>query len=177
MALIQRNLVPGTGDRLLTLDTETNLEWLNLTATLNLSYSDILDGADDYTTKYGVRFATGTEIGLLWMHAGITKSSRSQVVPFPMHNHLAMDTLIQLMGGISLQSSVPSGEVLVQTQGMMKFQGADVPAPPVSLELAQLFLYKSSPENSYGDTNPGRSAVTRTPEIGSYLVRDRITAT
>lgn len=65
MALVQQNLVPGTGDHLITLDTETNLEWLSLDATLNLSYLEVLSGAGGYTTTYGFRYATGAEIALL----------------------------------------------------------------------------------------------------------------
>ena len=45
MALVQQNLVPATGDHLVTLDTETNLEWLSLNATANLSYLAVLGGA------------------------------------------------------------------------------------------------------------------------------------
>jgi hypothetical protein len=76
MALVQQNLVPATGDHLVTLDTETNLEWLSLNATANLSYLEVLGGAGGYTTTYGFRYATGQEIGLLWQHAGITKYGR-----------------------------------------------------------------------------------------------------
>ena len=41
MALVQQNLVPATGDHLITLDTESNLEWLSLDATANLSYLEL----------------------------------------------------------------------------------------------------------------------------------------
>jgi hypothetical protein len=88
-----------------------------------------------------------------------------------------METLIELMGGISLNSSVASGSVLIQTQGMMKFRGPEVPAPTTLISVSQLWLFKNNPESSYADTNPGRSAATRSPETGSYLVRDRIIAT
>ena len=129
MALVQQNLVPATGDHLVTLDTETNLEWLSLNATANLSYLEVLGGAGGYTTTYGFRYASGQEIGLLWQHAGITKYGVTQVVPFPHSNHVAMETLIELMGGAALYPSITSGSVLVQTQGMMKFRGAGVPTP------------------------------------------------
>ncbi|MCE7977701.1 MAG: hypothetical protein DYH03_11275 [Nitrospira sp. NTP1] len=129
MALVQQNLVPGTGDHLITLDTDTNLEWLSLNATANLSYLDVLGGAGGYTTTYGFRYATGQEISLLHQHAGITKFGLTQTVPFPQSNHVAMETLIELMGGAALYPSLSSGSVLVQTQGMMKFRGAGVPTP------------------------------------------------
>ncbi len=174
MALVQQNLVPATGDHLVTLDTETNLEWLNLIATSNLSYLDVLGGAGGYTTTYGFRYATGTEIGLLLQHAGITKYGISQIVPYPQSNHLAMETLIELMGGASLYPSVASGSVLVQTQGMMKFRGPGVPTPVTPMSVAQLWLFKNNPSSSYSDTNPAGPAGRRAPEIASYLLRDRI---
>ncbi|WHZ14433.1 MAG: hypothetical protein OJF52_001271 [Nitrospira sp.] len=174
MALVQQNLVPGTGDQLITLDTQTNLEWLNLTATANLSYLEVLGGAGGYTTTYGFRYATGAEIALLLQHAGITKYGIAQVVPFPQSNHVAMETLIQLMNGTSLNSSTASGSVLVQTQGMMRFRGPGVPTPVTLMSVQQLWLFKNNPGSSYADTNPAGPAGKRFPEIGSYLVRDRV---
>ncbi|MBS0179977.1 MAG: hypothetical protein JSR20_14570 [Nitrospira sp.] len=174
MALIQQNLVPGTGDHLITLDTDTNLEWLSLNATANLSYLDVLGGAGGYTTSYGFRYATGQEISLLHQHAGITKYGPSQVVPFPQSNHVAMETVIELMGGAALNSSTSSGSVLVQTQGMMKFRGTGVPTPATPMSVVQLWLFKNNPPGSYADSNPARPAGTRVPEIASYLVRDRV---
>ena len=174
MALVQQNLVPGTRDRLLTLDTETNLEWLDLTATLNLSYLDVQGGAGDYLTTYGFRYATGAELRVLLDHAGVTKFSPTQVVPSPESNHAAIETLIELMGGRSLNASNASGTVLVQTQGMMKFQGPGTPAANVPTAVSQLWLFKHHPSGSYADTNPGGPAGSRKPEIGSYLVRNRI---
>jgi len=174
MALVQQNLVSGTGDQLMTLDTETNLEWLNLTATANLSYLEVLGGAGGYTTTYGFRYATGAEIALLLQHAGITKYGLTQAVPFPQSNHLAMETLIQLMNGVWLNASAASGSVLVQTQGMMKFRGPGVPTPVTPMSVQQLWLFKNNPGSSYADTNPAGNAGKRAPEIGSYLVRDRV---
>ena len=174
MALVQQNLVPGTGDHLITLDTDTNLEWLSLNATANLSYLDVLGGTGGYTTTYGFRYATGQEIGLLHQHAGITKFAITQVVPFPQSNHVAMETLIELMGGIALYPSVASGSVLVQTQGMMKFRGAGVPTPMTPMSAVQLWLFKHNPASSYADSNPAGPAGNRAPEIASYLVRNRV---
>jgi hypothetical protein len=173
MALVQHNLVAATGDRLITLDTETNLEWLSLNATANLSYLDVLGGAGGYTTTYGFRYATGQEISLLHQHAGITKYGISQVVPFPQSNHVAMETLIELMGGVALNASTSSGSVLIQTQGMMKFRGAGVPTAMMPLSVVQLWLFKNNPASSYADSNPAGSAGTRFPEIASYLIRLR----
>ena len=135
---------------------------------------EVLGGAGGYTSTYGFRYATGQEIGLLHQHAGITKYGLSQVVPFPQSNHVAMETLIELMGGIALNSSTSSGSVLVQTQGMMKFRGPGVPTPIMPMSVVQLWLFKNNPGSSYADSNPVGNAGKRAPEIASYLVRDRI---
>lgn len=176
MALVLQNLVPGTGDHLITLDTDTNLEWLSLNATANLSYLDVLGGAGGYTTTYGFRYATGQEISLLHQHAGITKFGLTQTVPFPQSNHVAMETLIELMGGAALYPSVASGSVLVQSQGMMRFRGAGIPGPMTPMSVVQLWLFKHNPASSYADSNPAGPAGNRVPEIGSYLVRNHVMA-
>ena len=62
MSLIQADLVPGSGDQLITYDTETNLQWLNLTATANRSRNEVLAGFGGFTTTYGFRYATGAEV-------------------------------------------------------------------------------------------------------------------
>ena len=42
--LISTDLIEGSGDGLLTFDTETLLEWLDLTETTNQSYNDVMAG-------------------------------------------------------------------------------------------------------------------------------------
>ena len=51
MALLQQDLVPASGDSLITFDTDTNLEWLSLTKTVNLSISDVRNGTGGYATS------------------------------------------------------------------------------------------------------------------------------
>jgi hypothetical protein len=173
VALIHQDLVSGTGDELITLDTDTHLEWLDLTATANLSYLEVLAGAGGYTTAHGFRYATGEEIGLLLQHAGVTKFGPGQNVPSPESNHLAIKTLIDLMGGITRDRSVASVEGLVQTQGMLKFRGPGIPTATTPMSVSQLWLFKNNPASSYADTNPAGQAGKGSPEIGSYLVRNQ----
>jgi hypothetical protein len=59
------------GDGMLTFDTESGLEWLDWTATTNLSYEEVspqLDLGGDY---YGFRYATLDEVGVLYDNAGL----------------------------------------------------------------------------------------------------------
>src|ERR1044072_5412869 len=100
MPLIQQNLTVGSGDQLLTLDTETGLEWLNLTATAKLSVLDILSGAGNFATTYGFRYATTDEIALLFTHAGIRFEGMGNAPGVSDQKfQAAMVVLIRLMNG------------------------------------------------------------------------------
>lgn len=83
MALLQQDLVPASGDSLITFDTDTNLEWLSLTKTVNLSISDVRNGTGGYATTYGFRYANGAELQALWNHAGITRFAPTSLYHCP----------------------------------------------------------------------------------------------
>jgi len=70
-ALVKYGLV-NQEDLLITLDTQTGLEWLALTATQNTSYQEILSGFGSYTTTHGFRVATKNEVNQLFQNVGVT---------------------------------------------------------------------------------------------------------
>ena len=61
----------STGDGLLTVDSGTGLEWLDMTQTLNQSYNTLIAGYNGYTTTYGFRYATAAEVTTFFTNAGI----------------------------------------------------------------------------------------------------------
>ena len=63
------------GDGQLTLDTSTQLEWLDLSYTDGVSFEAVQSGWADLTTSKGFRYATGIEIDRLFRNAGLTISS------------------------------------------------------------------------------------------------------
>ena len=142
MALLQQDLVPASGDSLITLDTDTNLEWLSLKKTANLSISDLRNGAGGYTTTYGFRYANGTELQAFWNHAGITRSAPNQPIPVPDGNSPAIKKLIDWMGGATnyLQTGT------TQTQGIFM-----VPPAPGHAGVGQLWFFTGNPG---GHTQP-----------------------
>lgn len=171
MALIQQDLVPGSGDQLLTLDTDTNLQWLNLTATGGRSYNEIMGGFGGFTTTHGFQYADGGQIGTLCGHAGITKGlTEPAFTPSPndAKNHAGTETLQDFMNGKILIGSV------VHSRGIMK-----PPAPPPNVSSAILgtihtFLNLLNPVASHTDSEgPTANPQVGDPEIGSYLVRVR----
>ena len=104
-ALIETDLVPGSGDGLLTLDTDTNLEWLDLTETINLSFNEISGGAGGYTTILGFRYATHEEVTALYLTAGVTEFGLVQLPS----NIPAAEQLLDLMGCITVCSGTLFG--------------------------------------------------------------------
>jgi len=52
------------------LDSQTGLEWLDLTATGNRSFSEVLGGYGSFTTAHGFRPATREDVATLFQHVG-----------------------------------------------------------------------------------------------------------
>ncbi len=73
--LASLTLIAGSASAILidngttTVDTDTNLEWLDLTETLNLSFADAL--ASTFVTVDGYRAATSLEVAELFGNAGV----------------------------------------------------------------------------------------------------------
>lgn len=71
-ALITRDFVAGSGDALLTYDSNTGLEWLDSTITDGRSFTEVNAGWGGWTTKSGFRHATMAELRELFFSAGVT---------------------------------------------------------------------------------------------------------
>lgn len=70
-SLVARDLVPGSGDGLITLDPLTGLEWLDLSATQGLSYTAISKASSGYLADFGFRYADANDLWLFYQHAGV----------------------------------------------------------------------------------------------------------
>ena len=90
-ALVEVDLL-SEGDRLLTRDTSTDLDWLDITATTWQSINDVLGGYGGYIDM-GFRFATIAEVTVLYENAGIVIDN-----PGTPHNQATASQLISLMG-------------------------------------------------------------------------------
>lgn len=71
--LIKQDL-SNAGDGLLTLDSATGLSWLNVSATINRSYNDVISGYGGFVNTMGFRYATTTEVGQLFSEAGVIQT-------------------------------------------------------------------------------------------------------
>ena len=73
-SLVTRDLVPGTGDGLITFDPLTGLEWLDLTATQGQSYTAVSIASGGYLDELdglGFRYADADDLWLFYQHAGV----------------------------------------------------------------------------------------------------------
>lgn len=87
---------------LTTFDTETGLEWLDITETTGLSYNEVLNS--NYVVSEGYRFATEAELFELYANAGGTGTQPSTSLP---ENKAPAILLLQLMGCTSYLSGNP----------------------------------------------------------------------
>lgn len=71
-ALITRDFAAGSGDALLTYDSDTGLEWLDSTITDGRSFTEVKAGWGGWTTTSGFRHATMAELRRLFVSAGVT---------------------------------------------------------------------------------------------------------
>jgi hypothetical protein len=92
----------ASGDGLITRDTATGLDWLDLTETAGLSYSGVL--STSFVTMDGFRYATETEVGQLFTNAG---GSPTATVVFTSGNFEPARLLLNLMGCTSFLFTAP----------------------------------------------------------------------
>jgi hypothetical protein len=71
----------NTDDTLVTRDTRTGLEWLDLSVSQNLTYQQVLNGEKDLTTKLGFRYASLSEVQDLIKSADTYTRSQSDFIP------------------------------------------------------------------------------------------------
>src|SRR5262245_42843281 len=70
--LISVDLIQGSGDGLITRDTESGLDWLDLTTTVNQTYDQVRTGT---WYQAGFRYALQSEVQTLFTHAGMPDQS------------------------------------------------------------------------------------------------------
>lgn len=166
MALTPADLRHGSGDQLLTYDTETNLEWLNLTVTYNRSYIDIQEGFGGFIGSLGFKFAKVYQISKLFKSVGVSKLGGPTATVDPV-NDSAIEALLDLLGGRCLIRSME------YSQGLFDFGCINTPAATITVY--GLFLNKTiSPANAYADSGYGTFKSDKAlHDVGAYLVRKR----
>jgi hypothetical protein len=92
--LLATDLIPGTGDDLVVLDTESGLEWLRLTETRGLSVVDVIDNDAGGFADLGFRLASREQVQALFLAGGVSQLGAG----FVAENFAPASALIDLLG-------------------------------------------------------------------------------
>jgi hypothetical protein len=161
--LIEKDL-NAPGDKLLTLDTLTGLEWLDVDATLHLSYNDAL--LTPFVTAQNFRHANQNEVAALYSGNGVT----DQTSTYTAADFLGVQNLIEKLGCVGDCINFPK-----------QYGWTDlVPFSPTidGLPFVQYSTFLSTAQS--GNTSPafspcgggcGKDLGGPQVEIGNYLVR------
>jgi hypothetical protein len=174
-ALVQRDF-SMSGDNLVTFDSTSNLEWLDVSVTVGMSYQAVLGSS--YVTTYGFRYATGAELIALYDHAGgdgsyyVPRTPDGNVNGVPSAgNYDAASLLIAIMGC----TSDVLGQLCDQAEQdwHIGMYGPEVVGAMQSASIVDAFNAPDSRAGTaamwldFSDTVPGRAQT----DQGSYLVR------
>jgi len=155
--LFERDLINGSGDGLITLDTSTGLEWLDLTASTNRSYVDISTQFEAGGAYEGFRYATNDEVQMLFTIAGISDD-------FTIANYIPAVELVSLLGSTSSNSSQTWARGLSGTEYSSFSSTTHYWMPDIEI--------RSSGGTANADVNGFASLGYSAPSIGSWLVRE-----
>jgi hypothetical protein len=100
-SLVELDYVYGSGDKQLTFDSSSGLEWLDLTATRGRSINQVEAGFGGYLAD-GFRYATGSEVLHLFETAGAPQGYYTDTT------HILSVQSLMLMLGITYQNNPPS---------------------------------------------------------------------
>jgi len=89
-ALVNTDLVSGSGDGLVTRDTDSGLDWLDVPLTTNQTFDQVRTGS---YYQQGFRHATADELRTLFMHAGIPDDGYDISVTHPTEAQAIMTLL------------------------------------------------------------------------------------
>jgi hypothetical protein len=163
----------SAGDGLVTIDKSTSLEWLDLTATVGETRSQVLASA--YITQ-GFRYATQDEVNQLWLDAGATGAFvgnnllQSNVAPAAQ--------LLDLMGCTSSYNTnvigciVPEGGINTQEWNIGFYGSGPTDAGLVDILAGVPQLFPPGGAGSFDLGFGADPSILSRPDVGSYLVRE-----
>jgi len=156
-------------------DPATGLDWLDLTATRNLSFAEVSAQFGLGGAFAGYRYATVAEVRTLWQNAGITNGTYSPEIrldePYFFAERYPIATVENLVRLIGITWDMGSGST----------QSLALTSTPytVGVCLTSYRCYATPQLNLYGPTNYGEALVVQglrdyiaADNYGSWLVRD-----
>jgi hypothetical protein len=149
-----------------TYDPNTNLEWLDLTQTLGVSYTAIMSNTGVDYLNQGWRYATSADIAGLFSDAGVLSLPINQT-NFSPANFMASKSLIDLLGITTIQDVF--GYTSERALGFNIGSASDT-----SIYVTQVL---ASTDDTGSDVisgaydSYGQPSVTSGPALGSFLIR------
>ena len=165
----------NAGDGLITRDSDSGLEWLDLTETTGMSYNQVIAELGAGGSLYGWEYATGTQFEtMLANYTGYTNTSSGLSI-FPNETN-SIDDLIQLLSNTNSGNTDNSPSKLNYSEGLI----ADTYAlanNEIAQRRALLYDYdESSLSDDFARTYAGiLAADLASTNIGSFLVRSTTT--
>ena len=161
-ALLQGDLL-NPGDQLLTIDDDTELEWLDLTATAGLSFEEVMAGAGGFT-DLGFRYATLSEVEGLFAAANIVDLFGT---PTSTDSDSVFTNLSDLQALIGVTASSGGADPVLASNGIHLPDAGS--APPSVLDIVATVTGGPSEialiDSTTIDSDEG------IPNLGSFLVR------
>jgi hypothetical protein len=148
----------ATGDGLITHDSETGLDWLDLTETTSLSWDELYAGAGGWVSN-GWRHATTAEVCELLQHAGFFPATCPGPASLPGAG-AAMDEWIEKVGDTK---SVISPSPTRETTGWF-----DLGSPT---QVGMNVMAQSGADGFVHVDHPSHTTSEKYPVVGHHLVR------
>ena len=161
--LVERDLF-SAGDNLLTFDTATNLEWLDVDQTLGLSFNQVTVNVGGWL-DLGFVYASIDQVSTLYSNAGVTDQTNTPVSS----NFAGASELLVKLGctGFCSQANSPFQQGLTFDGGSVIFGQRGVPFVQTFLNASMARAFCVSAGNDCGVTGDGARS-----SIGSYLIRE-----
>lgn len=153
------DFIAGTNDGLLTYDSQTNLQWLDVTQTVNQSFDDVRTGQ---WFKQGFRYATKSELQTLFKNAATPDDGKT--------HYFETKALIDLLGATLIAGDRYTTSGFIGTD----YLGNDInlQSHPIGLTFsAQLGKLDFFPYIGQAHFKGGHPFSNESGEWGSYLIR------
>lgn len=172
---------PQYGAGSITLDTNTNLEWLDISITRNRSYNEISSELNFNGEYFGFRYATKQDVQFLFENAGIpiVNTGFSPDQGYSQINTIPIENLATLLGGLTSSHPLYDSTFL---QGLTSSPGI---SPQTNHRFTAPFLeicvYPDPSCINYVNDNETTSRTafraymtptTSVPTLGSWLIRE-----
>jgi len=160
-----------------TLDTETGLEWLDITQSTGLSYSIVMDQFASGGVYEGFRYATELDVITFFDHAGVRNSLLGSIGKegLPASFESAVEDFMALTGFYN--AGPPSDRTLVRNNTALYDDGDPADdVSPIGLAWVQVSIVTGIPDPalSSGIVQNAIGINGSSPTQGNWLVRDTV---